>query len=109
MDPRFRNMLRIYEFDGQTSIPFIVSVVARDGSVLATANMSTVPPVPQQGNIAPAFPGGVQIPDVPQSLGVTAGELVSIEVTPLIPGTRFFTFVSVTNNDTQQVTTITPH
>jgi hypothetical protein len=33
---------------------------------------------------------------------------VRVEVTPLTEGLRFWTFVSITNNETQHVTTITP-
>ena len=35
-------------------------------------------------------------------------EAVRIEVTPLTPGSRYWTFASVTNNDTQLVTLVTP-
>ena len=36
------------------------------------------------------------------------GTVMGVRVTPLTPGLRIWAFVSVTNNETQHVTTITP-
>jgi hypothetical protein len=38
-----------------------------------------------------------------------AGNVGRIEIEPLTPGLRYWAFVSVTNNETQNITTITPH
>jgi len=38
-----------------------------------------------------------------------AGDVGRVEIEPLTPGLRYWAFVSVTNNATQHITTITPH
>lgn len=38
-----------------------------------------------------------------------AGDVGRVEIEPLTPGLRYWAFVSVTNNETQHITTITPH
>jgi len=38
-----------------------------------------------------------------------AGNVGRIDIEPLTPGLRYWAFVSVTNNETQHITTITPH
>ncbi len=56
---------------------------------------------PESGN----FPRYAQISD----LLLPATSLARIDVVPITPGFRIWAFVTVTNNDTQQVTVISPH
>jgi hypothetical protein len=51
------------------------------------------------------FPRYAQISDLP----LPATSLARIDVVPLTPGMRIWAFATVTNNDTQQFTVISPH
>ena len=54
------------------------------------------------------YPSYVAVNDFQKDPVLGAVPLLRIEVTPVTPGLRFWTFVSVTNNETQHVTLITP-
>lgn len=106
VDIRFRQTLRIYD-TAQTATKFAVRVYDfPSGTELAstTVEVST----PETGEFRDLPPFG-QIADL-SSLFATNGSrsAVRVEVQPLTAGSRFWAFVSVTNNDTQQVTLVTP-
>jgi hypothetical protein len=106
VDPRFRNMLRIYEVDARSTASFTVRILSQEGVTLASRTLMTHT---DSGLLElPTQPGGAQIGDVPASFGIQPDGDVTIEVTPNEPGTRFWTNVSVTNNNSQQVTMINP-
>ncbi len=93
-DPRFRNMLRIY---GEVSWPMRITVEGQPPvDVLMT---------PGRDRFEPAYASFSQFPTG------TGPVTVTIEPTPspltVVPP-PFWAFISVTNNDTQMVTTITP-
>lgn len=112
-DVRFRQHLRIYAItNAGESADVAVRVEDDAGTILAERTVAlasvTVP------DFAPAgHPTGVpsygEIPylttAIPQPV-TTSSFHVSIE--PITPGLRYWAFVSVTNNDTQEVTTVTP-
>ena len=54
-------------------------------------------------------PGFVQIADPIASLGTAQPANVRFEIEPLTAGSAFWPYVSITNNDSQQVTLVTPH
>lgn len=103
-DPRFRTMLRMYDFDGATDHQVQVRIyAANDQTVLAEStvtlrspNAGLAPGYAQLGNLTDTYPQ------------LVSADRLRIEITPVTPGVRFWAFVSVTNNDTQHVTTITP-
>lgn len=98
LDSRFRNTLRIYsatpaETDVKVTIGDSTSVVhLAPGADLfqpATATFTAFPP--------------------PLSGGSDAGFVTRrVTIEPLVAGTRIWAFISVTNNETQQITVISP-
>jgi hypothetical protein len=107
----FRQALRIYDFDSNVpQTDFFVrifrvdSVQLSEGAALVEVILSAATvQAPQNGpnemnlsNLAATYPV------------ISTADRVRIEVEPLRTGTRFWAFVSVTNNETQHVTTIFP-
>lgn len=54
-------------------------------------------------------PQGIHDPGYGELGLYIAGNVGRIEIEPLTPGLRYWAFVSITNNETQHITTITPH
>ena len=104
-DVRFRVALRIYEaaLEGRGRVRVTIHRNTGD-EVLGSAELD----LPVAG--VPAFaPGFAQILSLRDAFpAIAAAERVRISIEPPTPGARFWAFVSVTNNETQQVTTITP-
>jgi hypothetical protein len=112
-DGRFRQHLRIYAITNEGDKPAVAVRIADDsGAVLAQRTITlagvSVP------DFAPAgHPTGVpsygEIAYVTTAIAqpVTASSF-NISIEPITPGLRYWAFVSVTNNDTQEVTTVTP-
>jgi hypothetical protein len=96
MTANFRNTLRIYSLDPQTIVH--VRVIQRN-SAIAIFDREIVLRDP----VDIYHPGYAEMAD---DLGPFGGG--RIEVTPT-PGKRIWAFVSVTNNDTQQITVVAPH
>jgi IPT/TIG domain len=102
-DARFRNTLRIYGY-GDTGTQLTVTISNEVGAVLS----QRVVDLPPQENIY--RPGYVQLSDFPTGEGmltVTIGVIVPPISAPIPPPDRW-AFMSVTNNETQHITLITP-
>lgn len=100
LDPRFRNTLRIYATAETT-----VSVAFADTVHLLTLQ----PPDTPWPRLYPAY---AQFSDFPTGAGTIDVTITPSTVIPPMPGLeppRVWAFISVTNNDTQLITTITPH
>lgn len=104
IDPRFRNTLRIYSLSPNQS--FV--------NVMISNEWRQVPLTPGADEFEPHFAVVTDFPPTPQ---LPAGK-TTIEVyvdTPrgpggaVIPGTPIWAFITVTNNDTQHITTVTPN
>jgi len=54
-------------------------------------------------------PGYAEIGDLSQIAPLGNASRLAVEVEPLTPGLRIWSFVSVTNNETEHVTIITPN
>jgi len=104
LDTRFRQTLRIYSMtpaESQVTVTFFDLPPTGVGQPLATRVMS----VTAAGEF---FPGYAQILDFTSSIPELLGkERLYIEIVP-DKSTPIWAFVSVTNNETQHVTTITP-
>jgi len=116
MDARFRQHLRIYGISSTTGASDVrVRVYDLDGiSPLFEKTVHIVPPQ-RRALLQPvddpdvAWPGYAEIGNLRDVLAAAAvPERVRIEIESLVPGLRYWAFVSVTNNDTQQITTVTP-
>ena len=69
----------------------------------------TVTPMIEQRPQSPLFDlGYAEIANLALLPELSAADRIRIEVTPLVTGLRFWSYVSVTNNETQHVTTISP-
>jgi hypothetical protein len=109
LDPRFRQTLRIYEpiFGGGSQVA--VSFYDMETGILLARQELTFP-FPPESDLQPDDLGYLQISDFHgrfPSLALT--RRLRIEVVPLTEGLRYWTFVSITNNETQHVTLVTPH
>lgn len=106
MDSRFRQTLRIY--DGALP-PTRFAVRVYDFASNALLASTTVEAVSPDVGLFRDLPPLAQIPDLRGLLpGRTAAGAVRVEVEPLSSGSHFWAFVSVTNNETQQATLVTP-
>lgn len=122
--PRFRSLLRVYDFDPDVRTKLGARIAYRIYGIRpllqsprdsATGNI----PVPADTLIAsgelsfrvqrfgPFGPSSTRL-DVSSIPAVQGYERIRIELSPLTPGLRYWAFVAVTNNETQHVTTITP-
>lgn len=99
-DPRFRNTLRIYSAgDGG-----FVSLTIQGTGVRVQHTLR----LPAQSDTD--HPGYIEFSNFPQNAGVVRVTIdgSSLNRTPPLPNVNYWAFVSVTNNATQHITTITP-
>jgi hypothetical protein len=104
----FRVMLRLYELS-YTSSRFLVKVYPQSESDEASVHSLELTATAAQGGTFRPKAAYVQF-DITSLLGEQKAwpETARIEVTPLTPGSNFWAFASITNNDTQIVTLVTP-
>jgi hypothetical protein len=113
VDPSFRALLRVYDFQPSTGHSVLVRVFHTDPKkqvprqqvvdpLLAEFTLSLQPP-----EFPLDYPGYAQV-TLWNLAGLPTTGRLRVEITPVEPGLRFWGFVSVTNNETQHVTTITP-
>ena len=112
---RFRQTLRIYDLDAAGTASFRVRVYGRTTGetepLLGETTVGTV--VPPDNNEAgpfrfPVQPGYAEVSLTAAFPSIANMEHTRVEVEALDATVRFWAFVSVTNNDAQHVTTITP-
>ncbi|HEX7706239.1 MAG TPA: hypothetical protein VF701_07245 [Thermoanaerobaculia bacterium] len=97
--PSLRTTLRIYRTDTGEPSPFSVAVFG-----------DSADPLHEQITIVPgATPDGIVPGFAALFLPSGAGERQRIRVEPLATGVRYWTFASVTNNESNLFTTITPN
>jgi hypothetical protein len=110
-DPAVRQTLRVYdpEATGQTSVrvsvyPFYYA----DVEPLATAELELRGGEIQSGQWH-RFPDYAEIPDLVAAFPqIATEERLRVTVEPLTPGMRFWAFITITDNATQQVTVVSP-
>ncbi len=110
VDPAFRVTLRIYDPDRHNTPAAIVRYVDENGNTLSEARRPFT--IPVWGAIGPAL-----LPLLPNYLQIDAGSeaaplvaapaRIAVEIEPAEAGQRLWAFVSVTSNETQQVTILT--
>jgi hypothetical protein len=114
-DARFRQHLRIYGMSSPSGGADVrVRISALDSSATLAEQTLSLRSAERQSSI-PTGPAFISFPAYGEISALTstfpqiqASARVRIEVEPMTPGLVFWTFVSVTNNETQQVTTVTP-
>lgn len=102
LDPRYRTKLRLYAFDGET---FWGSVALHDPAQGARVTAFTVPMRRSCSGISCAWTPWYGEVDLPAG---AVNERVNVYAFPGGYGALSWAFASVTNNDTQQVTIVTP-
>jgi len=110
VDTEFRSLLRVYDFDPAPGHFVVVRVFVPRVFKPDSPNpdellkeISLPLSVPESPN---EYPGYAQL-NIDGLADLSSGNL-RIEVAPTTTGLRFWAFVSVTNNDTQHVTLVTP-
>jgi hypothetical protein len=104
-DPRFRLMFRLYtdivSVRSQIRVRFVNERSDRNQELVFT-----IPPHPGTG---PGGPEAITSPGLYREIAIQNAGTIRIEIEPLDADVRYWAFVSVTNNDTQQITTLTVH
>lgn len=115
LDARFRQTLRIYDVSESASAAVQVRYIDADvGRVLheqvLPLTIASSPPLDLELFSAfRLFPAYAEVGLVASMPELRDSARVHIEVAPLSPELRVWAFVSVTNNETQHVTVISPH
>jgi hypothetical protein len=108
-DARYRTLLRLYGYSRDTTVRIDVRDDA-DGALLLTREAALASGLPVTGSDAPAAPAYAQV--ALDSLTTPfAGAHPRLRVVVSATGDAadpLWAFISVTNNTTQQVTTVTP-
>lgn len=112
IDPGFRQTVRIFGIDPHASAALMMRVYELDTGLLIHECEHTVAPLSSETNsmglpIRPSF--GMEC-DMSEHLRQHSNTLrVRIELESLTPGFRYYSFMSVTNNETQHFYTVLPH
>lgn len=111
MDLRFRQTLRVYDIDSRISSQVRLRIYSPESNaplVETTLQLSR----PVSGTCPDpesCYPGYAEITHLRDRFPeLVFHDTVRAEIEPLTEGLRYWAFVSVTNNETQHVTTITP-
>lgn len=110
-DPRFRLTLRVYDVDKkETDVRVrVLPMRTPPRPFVADARVPFIRRHDLDTERYATHPGFASV-DLHNMFPEIVGQgLVRVEVIPDSPDTRFWAFISITNNDTQQVTTITPN
>jgi hypothetical protein len=108
LDARFRQALRVYDFDNREGRQVRLQIYGSDPSVALVDTILSLTSPPGTLN-ATVLPGYAQVSPLADAFPQLAGQSrVRLQLTPVTEGLRFWAFVSVTNDETQHVTTITP-
>jgi hypothetical protein len=107
VDARFRQMLRIYTVDAGEARFRVRAFALFTDETLGTVDIALRSP--SAGAQFPYKPSYSQVGDLvvlfPRTLGLVT---VGLQLIPLTADVRYWAFISVTNNETQHVTTVTP-
>lgn len=109
--PQYRHTLRVYDADARENARVLIHVYAGDEAAPRLSVVRSLARSPEMFEVTSA-----RLPTHPSYLELNPRDLVAldgvdtfrIEVEPVDAGLRFWAFVSVTNNETHHVTTVTP-
>ena len=121
LDARFRVALRIYDFDSVRDTAVRVRIAypdpPYDSNPVVDVILPFIRPSQQSSTEFPAVPSNIFIGNIydrfPELMAsappyIAGAARLRIQIDPATPGLRFWAFASVTNDDTQHVTVITP-
>ena len=103
-DPRYRVNLRVYDLDARANNTITIRSIAMSGP--ETMSMGPIPVNVVEEAVSEYY-GYAQVA-IDSIVGTSHYPSVRIEVTPSNASTRLWGFVTVTNNETQQTTVISP-
>lgn len=107
VDPRFRLTFRLYSLYSGAADYAIRLYDETSATPLASTTVHVVAPNPRFGlQLEPGYLQMDPLSIVPA--GTSLPDALRVEIEPLTANTAFWAFVSVTNNDTQQLTVVTP-
>jgi hypothetical protein len=104
IDDRFRHVLRVYDFTGLPGMVRVEYLSIPGGAVLSQLNLPLFGETGRGAN-GPSYPAFGHLSKPRDISGV---ERVRIRVTPLDQTQRLWAFVTVTNNNTQELTVVSP-
>jgi hypothetical protein len=108
--PHYRHTLRVYDLDGHTG-QVLIRLYA-DGATSPRATVVSNLSVPQGARMTaeglPTHPGVIQL-ELGQLTPLAGISTLRVDIEPVTPGLRLWSFVSVTNNETHHVTTFSQH
>jgi hypothetical protein len=108
-DERFRLHLRIYAVrDRFTPGEARLRIFPAEGNEPLAERVITLPVVGLVSGDDPAYPSYAEIPNLAAVIPAGEARPIRVEVEPLTPNMPIWTFTTITNNETQQVTTVTP-
>lgn len=109
--PQYRHTLRVYDADAREGTRVLIRVWAGDETTPRAAAARTLerPPIDRRVTSAllPLHPSYLQL-DLRELVSAPVDGLMRIDVEPLDPGMRIWSFISIINNDTHHVTTVSP-
>jgi len=103
MGPKYRQTLRVYNFEGKRAANIGVRILARNGTENLVFNQYTMPDGPIEE--FPTEPGYLELNLADLLPGYEGSVDVSVSHSA---GPRLWSMVSITNNETQMVTMVTP-
>jgi hypothetical protein len=107
-DARFRQLLRVYS-DGSGSAALLVRAYAGDGDEILLQRFVELTRAREQGPPqGPATPLYGDLAYLSALLPEPLPSTIRISIEPLTPSLKFWAFVSITHNESQQVTIVTP-
>lgn len=108
--PEYRHTLRVYDDQGLDDEFVVINLYADDETAPRLSRVATLRRVRDErvtSALLPLYPAYLQV-DVGQLLPLGGIELLRVEIEPVDPGARLWGFVTITNNDTHHVTTVSP-
>lgn len=109
--PHYRHTLRIYDLDAHQGGEVLLRIFA-NGRTNPEATFRRSLSVPQGARTTaarlPSHPGVIQL-ELGQVISLAGISTLRVDIEPVTPGLRLWSFVSVTNNETHHVTTFSQH
>lgn len=107
VDPNFRSLLRVYDFDPAPG-HFVVVRVFKPGDGPNPDELLKEISLPLRVPLGPdEYPGYAQL-NISGLVSLPLSGNLRVEIAPATPGLRFWAFASITSNSTQHITIITP-
>lgn len=109
LQPSFRHTIRIYDPENRGGAVTVTVFDQLSGAMLGERNLAFERESSAGTGVSGNFPGYIVISSIPELFPSAIGDRsVRLSIRPADPSLKLWGFASVTNNETQHVTTITP-